>query len=539
MMRHWVQRVLAQTAFMAVVFCVFTSLLSFSPHADAAINQQINFQGKLTNPNGTNVANGNYSIVFSLYTVPSAGTAVWTETQSSVAVTDGVFQVALGSSTALPGSVDFNNSSLYLGVKVGADAEMNPRVRFTAAPYAFNSDRLNGLQSSAFGQLTANNTFTGTNTVQGTNNAQFVIQNAGIQTLFIANTSTQQVAIGPAAQPANGVLTVGVNSIDALGGLYFGTDSNLYRSGANALTTDSALTVKGGATIGTGTGTALFQSWFTGNSAFWIDMPTTGPSGIGSGGAGTNPWIAYASGAGQWFTDSAAGDIIYRNTSGNLLFGNTAGLSAFAITTNALQVGQATTDAAAILLKLDSYNQATDPTGTNGSTYYNTNRAKFRCYENGAWKDCITKEMWTRSFIDTTVDAAVDANTTNYWDLAAENNNSYPNITPSSTTKSVWVLVTMETVSTGVADVEITARVERSTGAVPAACGSGTIVGSQPGTFATNTNARKTSTAQSIDTPATTSKVWYVLCSDTDTVGTTASISRIRITLFEVDNSNI
>lgn len=121
--------------------------------AHAAINPQINFQGKLTNTDGTNVTNGTYSIVFSIYTVASGGSNIWTETQGSVSVTDGIFRVALGSVTALPGSVDFNTNSLFLGIKVGADAEMTPRVQFTAAPYAFNSDLLDGISSGGFAQL--------------------------------------------------------------------------------------------------------------------------------------------------------------------------------------------------------------------------------------------------------------------------------------------------------------------------------------------------------------------------------------------------
>lgn len=534
-MRRWMQRVSIQIVAFVTIFLFY--FVAFTNPISAAINQQINFQGKLTNPNGTNVTDGTYSIVFSMYTVASGGSAVWTETQGSVAVTDGIFQVALGSVTPLPGSVDFNSSSIYLGIKVGADAEMTPRVRFTAAPYAFNSEKLNGLASSAFGQITANNVYTGTNTIQGTNSSQFVVQNAGTQTLLVADTSAQRVAVGPAAVAANGVLTVGIDTTTASGGLYFGTDSNLYRSAANTLTTDGSLQIKGVTTLGTGTGTSTMQSWSS-DTAFWINMPTTGPSGIGTGGPGANAWIGYASGAGNWLTDTVAGDIVYRNTGGKLLFGTTAGLSDMTVSDTNIQIGQSTTDAAAVLLTLDSYNNATDPTGINGATYYNSSLGRFRCYEGGAWKNCITQELATRSFVDTTSDVGVDANTTSYWDVAAQNNNSFPNITPSLTTKSVWVNVSAQLLSNGVADSDFSGRVERSIGATVAACGSGTTIG-YFGSFTTNTGARKATSIQMLDSPATTSKVWYNVCSDAASVGVTVNITQINVTLFELDNSNL
>ena len=50
--------------------------------AAAGINHQINFQGKVTNPNGTNVTNGSYTFVFKLYTMSSGGVATWTETDA-------------------------------------------------------------------------------------------------------------------------------------------------------------------------------------------------------------------------------------------------------------------------------------------------------------------------------------------------------------------------------------------------------------------------------------------------------------------------
>jgi hypothetical protein len=71
-------------------------------------------------------------------------------------------------------------------------------------------------------------------------------------------------------------------------------------------------------------------------SGTWIDLPTTGPSGIGSGGVGQNPWVAYAASNGQYFGSASAGDICYRNTSGRLLLGTNSTQHNVAITSNYL-----------------------------------------------------------------------------------------------------------------------------------------------------------------------------------------------------------
>ena len=45
----------------------------------------------------------------------------------------------------------------------------------------------------------------------------------------------------------------------------------------------------------------------------------------------------------------------------------------------------------ATLFVVSNYNQSGDPpNGSNGSIYYNVVSGKFRCFENAAWKDCIT-----------------------------------------------------------------------------------------------------------------------------------------------------
>jgi len=133
-------KILAISSLIAISFFVFKS----SSKAETGINRQINFQGKLVKTDGTNVTNGSYTIVFSLYGFDSGSTAVWTESQS-VSVNDGIFQAALGSVTPIPASFNFNWDGLYLGIKVGSDNEMTPRIRMSAVPFAFNAEKVAGL----------------------------------------------------------------------------------------------------------------------------------------------------------------------------------------------------------------------------------------------------------------------------------------------------------------------------------------------------------------------------------------------------------
>ena len=147
---------------------LFMSAFSVTSFAEAAagINKQVNFQGKVVNTDGTNVTNGSYTFLFCLYTTGSPVTActsgadndaVWRESKS-ITVTDGVFQTALGDTTTLPGSVDFNTDNIYLGVNFNANGQMTPLIRFTAVPYAFNADKIHGLSvTDTTGTLTVPN----------------------------------------------------------------------------------------------------------------------------------------------------------------------------------------------------------------------------------------------------------------------------------------------------------------------------------------------------------------------------------------------
>lgn len=141
--------------FLAALACLICFLISHnSAYAAAGIYEKINFQGKLVNTDGTNVADSTYSITFTLYDGSGGGaTNLWDEVQN-VTTTDGIFRVELGSVDATIAAVDFNTDTLYLGIKVGSDTEMTPRVRFDAVPYAFMAEKVNGLSVTNNGNNT-------------------------------------------------------------------------------------------------------------------------------------------------------------------------------------------------------------------------------------------------------------------------------------------------------------------------------------------------------------------------------------------------
>ncbi len=103
--------------------------------AFASVPAVMSYQGILKDGSG-NYLTGTYSMVFRIYSASTGGTALWTETQSSVSVSSGKFNVLLGSVTTL--GLDFD-TDYWLSVQVGADSEMTPRVRLTSAGYAYQA----------------------------------------------------------------------------------------------------------------------------------------------------------------------------------------------------------------------------------------------------------------------------------------------------------------------------------------------------------------------------------------------------------------
>jgi len=107
--------------------------------AQTGIPQVINYHGKLKDATG-NPLTGTYDFAFRLYGAETRGNLVWgPETHAGVSVTNGYFNVKLGS--ILPFNLDFTKP-YWLSIEVNNDGEMFPRVQLASFGYAFTAQEL-------------------------------------------------------------------------------------------------------------------------------------------------------------------------------------------------------------------------------------------------------------------------------------------------------------------------------------------------------------------------------------------------------------
>ncbi len=312
------------------VFVVIFGSFALTTQAAVGINKQINFQGKVVNSNGTNVADGSYTFNFKLYTVSSGGTATWTETKS-LTVTDGIFQTNLGDTTALPGSVDFNSDNIYLGVEFNSDGEMTPRVRFTAAPYAFNAEKVNGLTvTSTTGTLTIANgetiSFGGSFSTSGSNDVAFTTSGATALTLPTSGTLATLA----------GTETLTNKTIGSTGLTFSGATTDI----TTASNEDLTLVANGTGIVNvndsfqansiTSSGTITFSGLSAGGvvqAASGTGVLSVGTLGVTSGGTGTTTQftpgsVVFAGASGVYTQDNAS--LFFDNTNNRLGIGTTS-----------------------------------------------------------------------------------------------------------------------------------------------------------------------------------------------------------------------
>jgi len=104
----------------------------------AASTGTVAYQGRLADSAG-NPLTETLNMSFRLYAASSGGAVLWSEQwtgPNGVQVSDGLFNVMLGSLTPIAQSVITGNSTLFLGITVGTDDEMTPRVQLGSVPFA-------------------------------------------------------------------------------------------------------------------------------------------------------------------------------------------------------------------------------------------------------------------------------------------------------------------------------------------------------------------------------------------------------------------
>jgi hypothetical protein len=117
----------------AIALVLLVLVLAGTSTAD--VPHRINYQGVLKDGAGVPVPDGDYDLTFRLYDVEVGGTALWTESQT-VPVADAIFFVKLGAVT--PFVLPFDDQ-YWLGISIGTDSELTPRLELTAAPYALRA----------------------------------------------------------------------------------------------------------------------------------------------------------------------------------------------------------------------------------------------------------------------------------------------------------------------------------------------------------------------------------------------------------------
>ncbi len=152
--------------------------------ARADVPKTISFQGELTDSVGAPI-NSSVSVIFKLYKASSGGSILWSEAQT-VTPSDGILSATIGSATA--GGIDMPFDTQYwIGVTVGSDAEMSPRIRLTTSPYAYTALYLD-TNAKGFGSLAVTETVTA---------KAFVGNGAGLTGISVGGADTDWVTSTP------------------------------------------------------------------------------------------------------------------------------------------------------------------------------------------------------------------------------------------------------------------------------------------------------------------------------------------------------
>lgn len=123
-----------------IIYLLLAGLFIFSVHNSVAqIPRVISYQGQLLGTNEQPVPEGDYKLTFKIY--DASNNLLWAETHNSVHIANGLFQAFLGS--VIPLNLPFE-MPYFLGIQVGSDPELAPKMPITCAAYSISASQVFG-----------------------------------------------------------------------------------------------------------------------------------------------------------------------------------------------------------------------------------------------------------------------------------------------------------------------------------------------------------------------------------------------------------
>ncbi len=139
-----------------LIFVIFGLLLllgSFNKSTAQQLSEKfpkiINYSCIITDTDNNVVTDGEYNIIFSLYTSKDGGEPVWSELHEKVLVKDGEINVQLGGA-AIPNPLNLSfNKLYYLGIKIDGNSELNPRIELLPSPFSLRTLTANNVKDNS------------------------------------------------------------------------------------------------------------------------------------------------------------------------------------------------------------------------------------------------------------------------------------------------------------------------------------------------------------------------------------------------------
>ncbi len=148
-LKPWRGRLCCVALALLMVCGSFAGALADDPGDAPGIPRVMLYEGYLTDETGEPLAEGAYDFRFSLYSTAEGGDPIWTEDHLAVPVAGGVVRVRLGDGT-IPSPLDVPfDRQYFLGIRVGEDPEMVPRLELMPTAYAFRAHSADAVPDSS------------------------------------------------------------------------------------------------------------------------------------------------------------------------------------------------------------------------------------------------------------------------------------------------------------------------------------------------------------------------------------------------------